>query len=295
MSAIRYTTLAVATVLRCGATSLMPGTAECWVLNDVVASAAANPSVRPAALEIFERIADLRMDTVGGDLETKVGLRPGILHHPNFQANEVRSCALRDIAKLDMPEALAYLQSLKKEQFKEQFNDGGFSPDVWKSAQIALREAQLNRLPDEPAKIRFLEDTTTDTRGVAWWAVQELCDRGVYQALPFIEAHVTKVYSLPNDIEHAIRFCRQRMDVVSRGPDRVKALGSLLTVRAGMTDSEVLGWAINQLRDMRSKRAAAELDRFADEIEDLPDGSPLKSELWGERVSIRGMAPPRRK
>jgi hypothetical protein len=85
------------------------------------------------------------------------------------------------------------------------------------------------------------------------------------------------------------------MDVVSSDPDRVKALASVLRVRAGMTDSEQIGWAINQLRDVNSKRADEELDRFADEIESLPDGSPLKTELWGRRVQIRGMGPPKRK
>jgi hypothetical protein len=283
--------LLAVTALPCGATEFAPGQVECWALDRVVAAASANPSMRPAALEIFERMAERRMSAAGTDLETKVGLQAGELRHPNFEYFTVRSCALRDIAKLDMPEALAYLGALKKEQFE----DGAFGRQVWSSAEIALKEAQFNRLPDEPAKIRFLEDTAKETRGAASWAVQELCERGAYQALPFIRAYFTKAYSLQDVYHHAISFCQQRMDVVSQNQDRVKALATVLTVRPGMTDSEILGWAINQLRGMGSPRATAELDRFADEIDNLPDGSPLKNELWGERVNIRGMLAPKRR
>jgi len=62
-----------------------------------------------------------------------------------------------------------------------------------------------------------------------------------------------------------------------------------------VTNAQLLAWAINQLRAIDSLGANAEVERFADEIDDLPDESPLKSELWGRRVQIRGLAPPRRK
>jgi hypothetical protein len=282
--------LLVAAALGCGATTPYPGQAECGVLDRVVEAAAANPSMRPAALEIFERIAEERMVAAAVDIETKVGFRAGELHISNYRAYEVRSCALRDIAKLDMPEALAYLESLKREQF----DDRRFGRQVWSSAEIALREAQLNRLPDESAQVRFLENTTAE-KTAAWWAVQELCNRGSYQSLPFIRQHITTRVIVSQNVDRDIRFCQQRMDLISRDPDRVKALASLLSVRSGLIDSELLGWAINQLRDMNSPRADAELDRFADEIDDLPDGSSRKNELWGRRVQIRGMLPPPRR
>jgi hypothetical protein len=280
--------LLAAAALSSTATSPFPGTAECGVLERLGAAAVANPVIRSAALEIFERIAEERMATADADLEVRAGLTAGHLRIANYHYYTVRSCALRAIARLDMPEALAYLASLQRAQF----DDGGFGGQVWSSAQIALREAQFNRLPDESAKIRFLEDTTAETRSAAaWWAVDELCNRGVYQALPFIRAYLTKVNPLPRGIEHRMTFCQQRMDVISRDPDRINALASVLIVRNLGGDSDLVGWAIGQLREMHSARAEGEVVRFADEIDDLPDDSPLKSELWSGRVQIRGMGP----
>ena len=275
---------------RCLATTPFPGQAECGVLERVAAAAAAQPSMRTAALEVLERITEARMAGAATDLEVKVGLRAGLLHDANFEYYSVRSCAVRDIAKLDLPEALTYLESLKKAQFGPDFGRA-----IWSSAQVALREAQFNRLPDEPARIRFLEDTTSDKSASGWWAVNELCDRGSYQSLPYIRAHVTSAYSSDRDISEAIGFCEERMNVIARNPNTVKALGSVLAVDSGVTNARLLAWAINQLRAIDSLGANAELERFADEVDDLPDGSPLKSELWGVRVQIRGLAPPRRK
>jgi hypothetical protein len=83
-----------------------------------------------------------------------------------------------------------------------------------------------------------------------------------------------------HDGEKQIAFCESRMAIISRNPDRIKALGSFLTTSTGVTDSELLGWALNQLRNIGSPQAEAEAQRFADEIENLPDGSTLKNALW---------------
>src|SRR5579871_3158350 len=78
---------------------------------------------------------------------------------------------------------------------------------LWPAAQVALRQAQLNGVPDESGRIRFLESTTGEKSAAAWWAVQVPCDQGRQEALPFIRDHIRRVYSLTRDVEQAITFC----------------------------------------------------------------------------------------
>ena len=90
-------------------------------------------------------------------------------------------------------------------------------------------------------------------------------------------------------------FCEARMAVVSRSPDRIGALGSVLRVSSGARDLRLIGWAINELRAMKSRRADAELERYADEIDALPGDASLKRELWGKRLQIRETPLPRKR
>jgi hypothetical protein len=165
---------------------------------------------------------------------------------------------------------------------------------MWSSAQIALREAELIRIPDEPARVRFLEDTTGEKTAAASWAVEELCNRGSRQSLPSIRESILRRDPTSRGADE-ITFCEARMDIIARDPDRAKALGSFLSVSSGVTDHHLLGWTINQLRALGSPEAEAQVQRYADEIESLPDDSPLRRALWGERVGIRGMGPTERR
>jgi hypothetical protein len=229
------------------------------------------------------------MQDASPDLESRVGLEPGKLRGPEFKDESVRSHALRKIGQLDLPEALTYLQNLKR---------GDVGPDtsgqMWSSAQIALREAELIRIPDEPARVRFLEDTTGEKTAAASWAVEELCNRGSRQSLPSIRESILRRDPTSRGADE-ITFCEARMDIIARDPDRAKALGSFLSVSSGVTDHHLLGWTINQLRALGSPEAEAQVQRYADEIESLPDDSPLRRALWGERVGIRGMGPTERR
>jgi hypothetical protein len=236
--------------------------------------------MRLIALEILERVAEGRMEGASPDLEVQVGLKSGQLRGPEFKEYELRSYALRRIGELDLPEALTYLQNLKESDIGPDT-----SGQIRSAAQIALLQAQVNRIPDQQAKIRFLEEATSGKGAGVHWAVDELCNLGSYQSLPLIRARIHRLLSLPQDIEHETGFCEARIGVVSRDPDRVRALGAVLRVNGGGTDPQLIGWAIGQLQAMRSERADAELERYAKEIDALPD-SPVKREL-ASRLPLR--------
>jgi hypothetical protein len=86
---------------------------------------------------------------------------------------------------------------------------------------------------------------------------------------------------------HQDQFCEARISVLKQSPDRVAALGAALRVSGGVLDDELIGWAINQLQSLKSDRAYAELQRYANEIDALPEGSKLRRELWAKRLQIR--------
>jgi hypothetical protein len=284
---MRYAAVLLAmTATTCLATSLAPFYVECSVVDRVSALAKVGLQESSVALEILERIVEGRMAGSSPDLEVRVGLEAGQLHKPEFKDDTVRSHALREIGSLDLPEALTYLQNLKKHDIEPDS-----SGRVWSAAQIALRQAQANRIQDEPAKIRFLEDVTSERSAAAWWAVQELCNRGSYRSLGFIREHIRRAYSSPVDFDHAMGFCEARMAVISRDPERAKALGSFLSVSSGVTDLELIGWTISELHKIGSAGADAEVERYAHEIDNLPDGSALKTALWVSRAQIRNLLP----
>lgn len=276
----------------CPATTPPPFHFECTLVDRVAEVAKSGSPAQAAALEILERVAEARMDTAVPNLEVQGGLKPGQLRGPEFKERIVRAEALRKIAELDLPDALTFLRSL---------TGGDFTPhdgQLWPDAQIALSQALLRRIPDQPSQIKFLE-AVSQTSVAYLWSVEELCNRGSYSSLPIIRATIRR-HDHTRRGERRIAFCDARMDIVSRDPDRIKALGSFLSVRTlpdqGRFPShpDLVGWAISQLQDMKSPRADAELQRFADEIEDLADGSERKQSLWGYRIEIRGMGPRRR-
>jgi hypothetical protein len=229
------------------------------------------------------------MDGASSDIETQVGLTKGQLRAPSYKDSSVRIYALRKLGNVDLPEALNYLRGLTRQDLGPDTNEM-----IWANVQIAVREAQVNRIQDESAKIRFLEETCGEKSAAASWAVDELCERGSYNSLGYIRESIRK-RNPTADGERQIAFCEARMAIISRDPDPVRALGSFLTVKNGVTDSELIGWAINKLGSMKSAKAEAERQRYADEIENLPDGSPVKDVLWFKRVQIRGALPPKKK
>ena len=277
--------LLVATAWPCMGTTPAPFAFECSLLDRVSDAAKAGLPSRSIALEILERVGEARMDSSTTDLEAQVGLKPGQLHGREFKDSTVRAHALRRIGELDVSEALTYLLNLQRSDF-----ESDTSGEIWPAAQIALRQAQLNGIPEEPAKIHFLEDTTSEKSAAASWAVDELCERGSYGSLGFIRASMRKRNSIP-DSEKDIAFREGRMGVVSRNPDRLKALGSFLSVSGGVTDLDLIGWAISKLEAMKSPRADAELERYAKEIDALPEDSTLKRELESKRAHLRIVLP----
>ena len=80
------------------------------------------------------------------------------------------------------------------------------------------------------------------------------------------------------------------MEVVFGNSDRVKALGSVLSVEESSPDADKLvQWAAKQLIDMNTPAANAELKRFQKEIETIPKDNFRNAHFSNLNESIKGL------
>ena len=269
--------------LNCSGTSPAPFAAERALLDRVAGRAKNGSEVGAAALEILERVAEGRMDRARPELEIQVGLKPNELRNRIFKEGSLRAHAVLKIGESDLPESLHYLQSLRPTDLE---------PDVtgmvWPAVQVAVRKAEYERISDGASKTRFLEDTTAEHSAAASWAVNELCETGSYRSLGFVRESIQNRNPTPTG-QKELAFCEARMGVILRSPDLIQALGSILSVREGTVDEDLIGWAVQRLEAIRSARADRELARYAKEIDDLPTDSQLKRNLQTTRAHLRNV------
>jgi hypothetical protein len=236
------------------------------------------------AIDTLKRIAMGTFGPIGADVDGLLGLAAGTLESKGFDDPPARVCALRSIGKTGLDDAVYFLSKLTQADFKEDPASG-----LWQSAQIALRDSQLRRISDPRMKIEFLEGILTsapDGRGsVADWAVDELCDRGSQTSLPIISKSLLSRRNGRRD-QDDVEFCEARIRVILSDSDRIKALSASLDLSGTATNTRIIGWAINELASTGSPAAEAQLDRFAQEIDHLPDGSPAKTALQTYRQGI---------
>lgn len=225
------------------------------------------------ALELLKLVALGRTQEISTELEVKVGLTVGQLRQKEFSSDSIRSYAFQKIGETDLPDALEFLATLKR-------NDIGVDSlgQVWLAAHYALANTLLNRIADPQLRIQFLERTVTDRGPAINWAAEQLCNGGPVASLALVEKYLREIRSDQYG-EDEIRFCEARMQVIARSPDRINALGSVLSANTGSEQDRLVKWAIYQLAEMGSSMADAELKRFMTEIERLPDGSPRKQRL----------------
>ncbi len=271
----------------CLATNPPPYAGQCSVLDQILSTARSQSQASTAALELLERVAKGQTAGISSELEVRVGVAPGLFGQKEFGEPEVRACALRRIGESGLPRAVDFLT-----QFKRSDAGADTSQQVWPAARIALRIALLNRIVDPYAKIEFLEKEATEpddaisNSAVQSWAVNQLCDRGAVGSLSVIQRSIRNRLNGQED-EDEIRFCEARIDVLSRNPDRIKALATVLNVHNNVPNDRLIRWAIQQLDSLHAPAADAELDRFANEIGRLPEDSPARKRLAGFREEIR--------
>ena len=135
------------------------------------------------ALELLELAALGRTSAIRAGSETQIGLFPGELQYATYAEPSVRVHALQKIGECRLPEALAFLQNLKRSDLGEDTTQM-----IWPNSRVALTNALLNRIENREARTEFLVNTLREGRRglVVHWASQQLCDQGTSTALPLI-------------------------------------------------------------------------------------------------------------
>lgn len=256
-------------VAPCFARTQRPEEPYCTMLRRVGGSAASLGRAT-AALDALAKVALGRIWDIAPETAAQFGLPSGELFQNSFSMMEVRTCALYEIARIDSPQALAFLTTVRQADFLQDN-----SRQMWTSVQYALAYARLKRIEDPRKQIEFLEGIVTENALTADWAVQELCDRGSGGSKAIIVRAIRARQNGRFD-EEEIRFCDARILVMEGDPDPVRALGSVLRVDRGWSDDRLIGWAVGQLRELRSPAAYRELELRAAEMSKLPRNAPDK-------------------
>lgn len=218
-----------------------------------------------AALKLLEEVALGQMYDIDPESLTKIGVEVGPPQQKAaFRDSSIRVYTFNKIGGIDMDESLDFLTNLKHKDV---------GPDttgsIWPAAQIALASARLNRIIEPQSKIDFLEGLLNPRVPASSWAMNQLCDRGSSLSMRVIRPYITLVWTDQYGGED-LQFCEARMHIVNRNPDRVKALGSVLSVDSDPNSDRLVRWAMDQLGEMESPAAYGELMRFKMEMKVIP-------------------------
>ena len=269
----------------CLASQPDPFSASCAMLNRI-AVRASQSQTSALALDVLERISLGRTEGIGDEIVAQVGVSPAEFRQTAFNDPTVRGCAFRSLGQTGLTEVVNFLTALKVADVAPDSTQ-----EVWPAAQIALREALLIQAPDAYAKVEFLEKTlesgsdAISNSAVASWAVDQLCDRGSLRSLPVVQSSIRKRDPFQTGLEE-IAFCEARVQVLSRDPNRAKALGSVLQTSASRPDARLITWAVRQLNSLHTAEADRQLENFAAAIGKLPANTSENGDLYQLRREI---------
>jgi hypothetical protein len=266
----------------CVASSQAPFSAETGVVDRIVV-ATRSSDLRIVALAALERVAEGKSLEIDASDASRLGLRLPELQDPYMKHLAVRAYAMRRIGDVDLFEALDYLSRQRRADFKPDE-----SAQLWSAVLLGLDTARLNRILGSQEKILFLEGALNDGGVVAWWAANELCDRGSQNSLPLIRLSVKRRTSSQRG-EDEIRFCEARIEILSRDSDRTKALGSVFRLGQETDDLNLHLWAARQLVNLHLPEADRILERYRVDLANLPDLSPEKQRLYTVEDEIRSL------
>ena len=177
--------LVLCVVALCWADEPSPYFREFARLDHIFALTGTPSQTGATALELLELVALGRTSAIRAGSETQIGLFPGELQYATYAEPSVRVHALQKIGECRLPEALEFLQNLKRSDLGEDTTQM-----IWPNSRVALTNALLNRIENPEARTEFLVNTLKELGDgrdlVAPWVSNQLCDQGTSTALPLI-------------------------------------------------------------------------------------------------------------
>jgi hypothetical protein len=247
---------------------------------DKAAALAKSPRTQEAALFALERLAEGKPEAIPADLASQVGARPNpLIGWVGYRHLDVRLYAIYKLGETGSEDALAYLSGLKEEEFAP---NPGERSQLQAAVHIAQSNIQLLNTPDRAEKVQLLEKWVVDPVSlVPGWAADQLCQMGSLISFPVVRQSIRIRYRGDEvRADDMVQFCLQRMTILGSNPDRTKALSSVLTSDLETQDSQVVGWAVNELLQIGSPDAVEALRNFSARVKDAP-GLPAIHPLRG--------------
>ena len=244
-----------------------------------VAARGASETAGPA-LRALELVALGRPSEIDAGWSATIGIPEGKFNDPVFSNPSLRAHAMHKIGETGLAEGLDFLSKLTPETFR-----ADTTQTLWRESQIALTIARLTRTTDTGQKNEILKRALNSPAGA--WAEEQLCNAGVFSALPEIQRQ-KRLLSSGKRGEDEVAFCEARMRVASSHPDRVKALSSVFECYVSLAGSregqQLLLWAITELRLNGTPDADAALRAFEAELDRVlkadPSAPNLSEILW---------------
>jgi hypothetical protein len=225
------------------------------------------------AFGLLVLVTEGRSDEADSTTAGMIGLKLSDLKAPGLKMPAIRAYAASRIGDVNLPLALDYLSKQTRSDFAS-----AESEPIWSALHTALYRARLNRIVDPGAQILFLESAAKDGGFITRWATTELCDRGSQPSLLTIEDALRKL-NPGSRAESELSACLAKIKILSRDPNPVRALASVLHTDSKFDDRGLELWAVRQLVKMSSPEADQALNRYRASINGLPDRSSEKQRL----------------
>ena len=254
---------------------------EFGAIDKLAVTAKSPTSLSAAAVEALERLAEGKPESVPAEFADQMGLRPILGEWITYRQLPVRTYAIRNLGEVGTDDVVFYLSALKEEEFAPNI---GERSQLGEAVQIALRSAQLTKIPETGEKVRWLEQLAADNTAAQGWAVDQLCDIGSLISYAVVQRSIRERFSGAR-IEEELSFCEQRIRLVRSNPDRTKALISGLNTDANQQSTRLVSWAANQLLSVGSPEAIQALKTFSQAVAGMPHESvwmtlgPIKSRI----------------
>jgi hypothetical protein len=237
---------------------------------DAIYNAARNNGNRGLGIECLEKIAEGLNVSIGPTDAAKLGIQPSDLDSRALRSSQVRSLAFSALGKLGGIDVANFLASKGKATLEPDVADA-----LWPVIQASLQAARLTLIEDPTEAEQFLDQSLKFSRGtIADWAVDEVCNRGLAGSISFVRESIEKNHSSIS--ARVIKFCEDRIRVLSRGKSRLQSLELALDADDPEATPELIEWAIQQLANEQSPEAQQAIDRFGSLLLTMP----RDSEKW---------------
>jgi hypothetical protein len=211
-------------------------------LIDRIVESSRSEGRRDSALRNLERLADGEIPRFDAAAREELGFSATTLSGMAYRMPSVRAYALRAVGLVGGDDAIKFLSA----KTKSDFDQAGLQ-ELWPAVQVSIENVRLGQLSSQQAIEVYLQTTLTNSSGaVANWAVEEVCDRGLESSLPFVQESIRRMNAGPRS-EADIRFCEERVAVLSGSASRVMALSRFLTTSAIHSDPRLVRWAMTLL------------------------------------------------